>query len=152
MSGVDAYKRTLNQTGSSRDTEYRLLGQVTTALIKAQQVESETKSDPKKMAEYVDALNWNNEVWDLFTEDCGAEGNQLPRELRAAVVSLGIWIKKETQAALNGNGDLALLIAVNRDIMKGLNNSAAAQQAREQGQDAEPPPGTPMTGLLIDSA
>jgi flagellar biosynthesis activator protein FlaF len=35
MSGVDAYKRTLNQTGSSRDTEFRLLAQVTTALINA---------------------------------------------------------------------------------------------------------------------
>ncbi|MBL6600209.1 MAG: flagellar biosynthesis regulator FlaF [Alphaproteobacteria bacterium] len=149
MSGVDAYQRTLNQTGSMRDTEFRLLGQVTTALINAQKIEGEVRSDPTKMAQFADALNWNNQVWDLFADDCGTAGNQLPRELRGAIVSLGIWVKKETQAALNGDGDLASLIAVNRDIMKGLRNSAANQQAREQA--APPPPGTP-SGLVIDSA
>ena len=150
MSGVDAYKRTLNQTGSTRDTEFRLLGQVTTALINAQKIAGETKADPTKMAQFADALNWNNQVWDLFADDCGTAGNQLPRELRGAIVSLGIWVKKETQAALNGSGDLDSLIAVNRDIMKGLRNSAANQQAQEQSSG--PPPGTPTTGLVIDSA
>jgi len=48
MSGVDAYQRTLNQTGSTRDKEFRLLGQVTTALINAQKIENEVKSDPTK--------------------------------------------------------------------------------------------------------
>jgi flagellar biosynthesis activator protein FlaF len=150
MSGVDAYKRTLNQTGSTRDTEFRLLGQVTTALINAQKIESEIRADPTKMAQFADALNWNNQVWDLFADDCGTAGNQLPRELRGAIVSLGIWVKKETQSALNGSGDLESLIAVNRDIMKGLRNSAANQQAQEQA--AGPPPGTPTSGLVIDSA
>ena len=51
MSGVDVYKRTLNQTGSSRDTEFRLLAQVTTALINAQKIEGDVKSDPVKMAQ-----------------------------------------------------------------------------------------------------
>lgn len=150
MSGVDAYQRTLNQTGATRDTEFRLLGQVTTALINAQKIENEVKSDPTKMAQFADALNWNNQVWDLFADDCGTAGNQLPRELRGAIVSLGIWVKKETQAALNGDGDLASLIAVNRDIMRGLRNSAANQQAQEQA--STPPPGTPSGGLVIDSA
>ena len=152
MSGVDAYKRTLNQTGSSRDTEFRLLGQVTTALINAQKNESLIKADPTLMAQYADALNWNNQVWDLFADDCGTAGNQLPNELRGAIVSLGIWVKKETQAALSGTGDLDSLIAVNRDIMKGLRNSAANQQAADQNRPASPPPGTPTTGLIIDSA
>jgi len=150
MSGVDAYQRTLNQTGSTRDTEFRLLGQVTTALINAQKIESEIRSDPTKMAQFADALNWNNQVWDLFADDCGTAGNQLPKELRGAIVSLGIWVKKETQAALNGDGDLASLIAVNRDIMKGLRNSAANALAQEQA--SAPPPGTPSGGLVIDSA
>jgi flagellar protein FlaF len=149
MSRVDAYQRTLNQTGSTRDTEFRLLGQVTTALINAKKIENEIQADPTKMAQFADALNWNNQVWDLFADDCGTAGNQLPRELRGAIVSLGIWVKKETQAALSGNGDLDSLIAVNRDIMKGLRNSAANQKAQEQ---APPPPGTASGGLVIDSA
>lgn len=152
MSGVDAYKRTLNQTGSSRDTEFRLLAQVTTALIGAQKFEGEIKGDPVKMAQLADAVNWNKQVWDLFVEDCGEEGNQLPRELRAAIVSLGIWVTKETNLALSGEGDLDSLIAVNRDIMKGLRNSATTQQAQEPPPPAQPTTGEPVRRTIIDSA
>jgi flagellar protein FlaF len=125
---------------------------VTTALINAKKVEGEIRSNPQKMAQYSDALNWNNQVWDLFADDCGTEGNQLPRELRGAIVSLGIWVKKETQASLNQEGDLDSLIAVYRDIMKGLQNSATLQQAKEQGQASDAKPVTPTAGLIIDSA
>ncbi len=120
MSGVDAYTRALNYTGSSRNTEFRLLAQVTKALMQAKEVETEARSDPKKMALFSDALNWNKQVWDAFVEDCGTEGNQLPKETRAAIVSLGIWVTKETMLGLSGDGDLDSLIAVNRDLMKGL--------------------------------
>ena len=82
MSGVDAYRRTQNQTESSRDTEFRLLAQVTSALINAQKIADEIRSNPEKMAQYVLALNWNNQVWDMFADDCGTEGNQLPKGLR----------------------------------------------------------------------
>jgi len=149
MSGVDAYKRTLNQTGTSRDTEFRLLGQVTTALINAQKTMGDIKTDPQKMAQYADALNWNARLWDLFVEDCGSAGNQLPREIRGAIVSLGIWVKKETAMALNGEGDLDSLIAVNRDIMKGLRGTA---ENTEQQQSAPPPTTGIATGRVIDSA
>jgi flagellar protein FlaF len=120
MSGIDAYKKTINQTATSRDTEYRLLAQVTAELIKAIENQKGAKGDPKKMAQVASALNWNKQVWDVFVEDCGTAGNQLPRELRAAIVSLGIWVTKETALALEGDGDIDSLVAVNRDIMKGL--------------------------------
>lgn len=152
MSGVDAYKRTLNQTGSSRDTEFRLLGQVTTALMNAQKVEGEIRKDPAKMAQYADALTWNKQVWDLFVEDCGAAGNQLPRELRAAIVSLGIWVSKETALALDGNGDIDSLIAVNHDIMKGLRPPATGDRPQGQAAPQQQPAGAPIHRTVIDSA
>ncbi|WP_420404650.1 flagellar biosynthesis regulator FlaF [Nisaea sp.] len=126
MSGIDAYKKTINQTATSRDTEYRLLAQVTSELIKAIENEKSAKGDPKKMSQVASALNWNKQVWDVFVEDCGTAGNQLPRELRAAIVSLGIWVTKETALALEGDGDIDSLVAVNRDIMKGLKPEQAA--------------------------
>ena len=49
MAGVDSYKRALNKTASSRDTEYRLLAQVTSALIEAQKADGDMKKNPKKM-------------------------------------------------------------------------------------------------------
>jgi len=125
MSGIDAYKKTINQTATSRDTEYRLLAQVTSELIKAIDNKKGSSNDPSKMAQVASALNWNKQVWDVFVEDCGTAGNQLPRDLRAAIVSLGIWVTKETAIALEGEGDLDSLVAVNRDIMKGLKPSQA---------------------------
>lgn len=129
MSGIDAYKKTINQTATSRDTEYRLLAQVTSELIKAVENQKGAKGDPKKMSQVASALNWNKQVWDVFVEDCGTAGNQLPRELRAAIVSLGIWVTKETALALEGDGDIDSLVAVNRDIMKGLKPDQAAPSA-----------------------
>ena len=67
-------------------------------------------------------------------------------------MSLGIWVKKETLAVLNHEGDIGFLIAVNRNIMKGLQNSAALQKASEPGEVSEGKPVTPPTGLFIDSA
>lgn len=133
MSGIDAYKKTITQTATSRDTEYRLLAQVTSELMKAIENEGGAKSDPKKMSQVASALNWNKQVWDVFVEDCGTAGNQLPRELRAAIVSLGIWVTKETALALEGNGDIDSLIAVNRDIMKGLKPDQTSAKPQPSG-------------------
>lgn len=127
MSGIDAYKKTITQTATSRDTEYRLLAQVTSELIKAVENKKGAANDPTKMAQVASALNWNKQVWDIFVEDCGTAGNQLPRDLRAAIVSLGIWVTKETAIALEGEGDIDSLVAVNRDIMKGLKPSQSTE-------------------------
>ena len=56
-------------------------------------------------------------------------------------------MKKETAAALNRERDLEALIAVNRDIMKGLRNSAASSELKAKDQDAPP-----TSGLIIESA
>lgn len=145
MSGIDAYKKTINQTATSRDTEYRLLAQVTSELIKAIENQKGAKGDPKKMSQVASALNWNKQVWDVFVEDCGTAGNQLPRELRAAIVSLGIWVTKETALALEGDGDIDSLVAVNRDIMKGLKPDQAAPSV------AAPQP-SGAVGSILDKA
>jgi len=145
MSGIDAYKKTITQTATSRDTEYRLLAQVTSELIKAVENKKGAANDPTKMAQVATALNWNKQVWDVFVEDCGTAGNQLPRDLRAAIVSLGIWVTKETAIALEGEGDLDSLVAVNRDIMKGLKPSQSADNK------AMPKP-SGSVGSILDQA
>ena len=120
MSGIDAYKKALNKSGSSRNAEYRLLAQVTAALIEAKEADGDMRKNPAKMKMLAHALNWNNEVWSTFMDDCRSEDNKLPEKLRGGILSLGIWVNKETQAALNGDVGLDALISVNRDIMKGL--------------------------------
>jgi len=139
MSQYDAYKRTIRQTAAPRDVEYRLLAQVTAALMKAQGSQGGSDRDPRRMAQLMDALNWNNQVWDAFVEDVGTEGNMLPRELRAAIVSLGIWVSRETGMIAGGEGDIDALISVNKAIMRGLNPERAAQEgASGENQAAVP--------------
>jgi flagellar protein FlaF len=123
MSGVDAYKHALNKTASSRDTEYRLLAKVTSALIAAQKAEGDMKVNPLKMRLIAEALNWNNEVWIAFMDDCRESSNKLPEQLRGAILSLAIWVGKETKLVMDGTNNADMLIAINRDIMKGLSPS-----------------------------
>ncbi len=78
MSGIDAYKKALNKTASSRNAEYRLLAQVTAALIEAKEADGDMRKDPAKMKMLAHALNWNNEVWSTFMDDCRSEDNKLP--------------------------------------------------------------------------
>ncbi|MEQ8587433.1 MAG: flagellar biosynthesis regulator FlaF [Thalassobaculaceae bacterium] len=144
MSSYDAYNRTIKSTATPRDVEYRLLGQVTAALIKAQERMQEARNKPAVMAEVMDALNWNNQVWDTFVEDVGTEGNMLPRELRAAIVSLGIWVSRETGLVGSGDGDIDSLISVNKAIMRGLNPQRAEQ---DEGAASEQAPATPASGV-----
>ena len=127
MAGVDAYKKSLNKTSSDRDTEYRLLAQVTASLIEAKEADGDMRVNPKKMRMVAEALNWNNEVWTAFMDDCRSSDNRLPEKLRGGILSLAIWVGKETKLAMNGDSDLEMLIAVNRDIMKGLGASGTPE-------------------------
>ena len=127
MSGIDAYKKALNKTASSRNAEYRLLAQVTAALIEAKEADGDMRKNPAKMKMLAHALNWNNEVWSTFMDDCRSDDNKLPEKLRGGILSLGIWVNKETQAALNGDVGLDALISVNRDIMKGLDDATTVK-------------------------
>ena len=127
MSGIDAYKKALNKTASSRNAEYRLLAQVTAALIEAKEADGDMRKNPAKMKMLAHALDWNNEVWSTFMEDCRSEDNKLPEKLRGGILSLGIWVNKETQAAKNGDVGLDALISVNREIMKGLDDATTVK-------------------------
>ena len=122
MSGIDAYKKALNQTASSGMRNTGCLRK-SPALIDAQETAGDMKKSPAKMQKIAEALNWNNEVWSAFMEDCRSENNKLPDKLRGGILSLGLWVGKETQAAMNGDVSLDALISVNRDIMKGLDDA-----------------------------
>lgn len=116
----DIYRQTIQQTAAPRDVEYRLIAQVTSALIDCKKIVSQADKDPKKMRVLVEALNANKRMWDVFLEDVGSSGNQLPPKLRADIISLCIWVGKESDLILNGRGDINALITINKMISRGL--------------------------------
>ncbi|MGD2131820.1 MAG: flagellar biosynthesis regulator FlaF [Maricaulaceae bacterium] len=115
---VQAYQTSLSRAENPRQTEYRLLGQVTQALIDAKQL------DRYEFSKRAHALDWNRRVWSAFASDCGAEGNGLPDALRAGIISLSIFVSKHSSAVLRDGAEIEPLIDINKMIMQGLAQSA----------------------------
>lgn len=111
--GYATYKTAQTQTNDTRDVEYRLLAQVTGALMQAQE-------DPTNVKKRVEAVSWNRDIWSALRVDLASEENQLPKELRASLISISLWIERETFAVMDNTGDMDALINVNRNIMQGL--------------------------------
>jgi flagellar protein FlaF len=65
-------------------------------------------------------------MWSTFATDCGARGNGLPPELRAQIISIGLWVERFTSDVVAGRESIRELIAVNRTIMEGLRGQRLA--------------------------
>ena len=111
--GYGAYKSVQNTTENPRDIEYRLLAQVTASLMAA-------RENPKDFTKRVEAILWNRDVWSALRVDLSDTENQLPKQLRASLISISLWMEKETRALLDNRGDMDAMIDINRNIMAGL--------------------------------
>jgi flagellar protein FlaF len=117
---VRAYQQAAQRAEPPRDLEYRLLGQVTRALMDAAQL------DPADFVGRIDALDWNRRVWSVLAGDCASEHNALPQPVRAQIISLSIWVARHTSAVMRREAKIEPLIDVNRAIMQGLAGQAGA--------------------------
>lgn len=113
LNGYNAYKTAQTKGDDPRDTEYRLLAQATAALIKA-------RDNPKDVKFRAENLFWNRSIWAALRTDLKSDYNQLPAELKKSLISLSIWVERETMDAMDGKTSLDALIEVNRNIMAGL--------------------------------
>jgi flagellar protein FlaF len=114
---LQAYKQAATRAEAPRDMEYRLFGQVTRALMHAATVH---KSDVKTR---IDAIDWNRRLWSTLSMACSSPGNGLPKEVRANLISLEIFVSKYSSDVMRGQGDFETLIEINRSIMQGLSGA-----------------------------
>jgi flagellar protein FlaF len=112
-----AYQSTQATTEDPRATEYRLFGQVTGALIDAQK--SHISGGP-----LAEAVDWNRKLWRTLASDCLDDRNQLPKEVRAQIVSLSLWVSKYSKQVTRNGASMDPLISINRTIMQGLHGAA----------------------------
>ena len=112
---LQAYQQAAQRAESPRDTEYRLFGDVTRALIDVAQDEPPATSHSR-----MEALDWNRRLWTTLAADCAKPDNRLPPPVRAQIISLGLWVARHTSAVVRREAELNLLIDVNRAIMQGL--------------------------------
>ena len=118
---LKAYQTTAARAENPRQTEYRLFGQVTRALMEAEQM------DKSMIRERMDALDWNRRMWSVLGADCSVDGNGLPDVVRANIISLSIWVNKHTSLVMRNQEEIGPLIEINRIIMQGLAPGQDAQ-------------------------
>jgi len=112
-----AYQNAQRISEDPRQTEYRLFGQVTGALIDVRKANA-------KGGTLVDAIDWNRRLWRTLAADCLDDSNKLPREVRAQIVSLSLWVGRYSKEVTRKGASVDPLIEVNRTIMEGLRGAA----------------------------
>ncbi len=115
-----AYQQAAQRAESPRDTEYRLFGEVTRALIEAE------GTDPTDFATRIKAIDWNRRLWSALATDCASDGNSLAPQVRASIISLNLWVIGHSSQVMRREEAFGPLIDVNRLIMQGLRPTAEA--------------------------
>lgn len=110
---LNAYQRAQSIVATPRATEHRLMSQITGELINARDAGLKGRA-------LMPALHRNREAWGTFATLCGAQGNQLPDDLRARIISIALWVERHTSAVATGKDSIEDLITVNRAIIDGL--------------------------------
>ena len=114
---LHAYKKTQLATENPRQTEFRLFGQVTGALIDAQR--QGARGGP-----LAEAIDWNRQLWRTLAADCMDDRNKLSEDVRAKIVSLSLWVTKYSKQVTREGASIEPLIEINRTIMQGLQGAA----------------------------
>ena len=71
--------------------------------------------------ERVEALFYLRRLWMIFLNDLNDPNNELPEQLRAGIISIGIWMMKEIDRVRGGlTNDLSPMIEINALIRDGL--------------------------------
>jgi flagellar biosynthesis activator protein FlaF len=71
--------------------------------------------------ERVEALFYLRRLWTIFLDDLKDPKNELPEQLRAGIISIGIWMMKEIDRARGRQtDDLTPMIEINEIIRDGL--------------------------------
>ncbi|BDX00211.1 flagellar biosynthesis regulator FlaF [Maricaulis maris] len=120
-----AYQKTAARAEDPRATEYRLFAQVTRSLMNAKTLPMES------VRERAQAIDWNRRVWSNLALDCASQDNKLPESLRAAIISLSIFVYKHGSFAMRNPDAIDDLVDINRTVMQGLmpQANASAEQA-----------------------
>lgn len=132
---IDAYGRAQKLGLSQRATEAM-------AFVKAERMLEEAKENAGEPDNYESALKFNQRLWTLIQAALVEEGNQLPAFLKANILSLSIFVDRQTlKAFADPKADkLDILISINKNIASGLLSSAeSSDEINHPSRPAVPP-------------
>ena len=112
---IAAYQQQQKQSLSPREVEAM-------AFTKAAVMLEEVKGATGNIEEFSRVLRFNHLLWTIMQADITEEENQLSPEIKANVMSLSIFVDKQTTKALRSDEakDLDVLININRNLAAGL--------------------------------
>lgn len=130
---VAAYRRTIRESESPRQIERRVLSQITGRMeIDAERYDM-TQDRLERGAILAqglrDALRDNATAWSIMRHDLAETGNALPPQLKAGLISISLWVERQTTAVMGGAGGVSALAEVNRNIIDGLSGIAPRSAA-----------------------
>lgn len=71
--------------------------------------------------EAAEAYQFSTKLWTILVEDLGMAENQLPKQLRADLVSIGLWVMRELEEIrAERSSNYKGIIEVTQSIAKGL--------------------------------
>jgi flagellar protein FlaF len=114
-----AYAGAQKASESPRDLEISAISYITRQMTEANQ------PDAAPMTR-IRALNGNVRLWSLLMNDLSQPENALPETIKASYISLGIYARRTSVAALSSQADLAPLIAINTDVLEALDHQRQA--------------------------
>jgi flagellar biosynthesis activator protein FlaF len=110
-----SYAEVAQESGANaRDRERQALGHAIALLERAEEAGPRSR-------EAVEAIYVTRNLWSILVEDLANPENALPDELRANLISIGLWIMKEAEAVrLGKSGSFQGMIEVTSMIRDGL--------------------------------
>ncbi|WP_375262891.1 flagellar biosynthesis regulator FlaF [Palleronia sp.] len=112
----DAYGASTRAIRTPRSEEYDAFARITSAMRKAVTFSEKTAS-----------ANLNRRLWTLLATDLVSDQNELPRDLRASLLSLAEFTNQYTSKILRGEAEISVLIDINTTVMAGLRQQGSSE-------------------------
>ncbi len=130
---IAAYKSTIRSSESPRQIERRILSRLT-GQLEARAADYDTAEGSHERIEILSSglrrdLTENQRFWGELRHDLSQPGNALPAELRAGLLSIAIFVERQTNAVIGGAPGVSALVGINRSIVAGMAGQAPAAGA-----------------------
>jgi len=120
--GISSYQNSSLALKSSRQQEVEMLNRINAEFARA-------LNQPDNVIDYNNALLRNQRVWNIFLVALTDENHPYPTALKAELISLGIWVNRQTQKAISDRDEVQSLISLNQSIIAGLSPKPTDQEA-----------------------
>ena len=125
--GYGAYDKNIKTTESGHETDAAVLEHAAQLLISVQTLMAADGLENDE--DFFMALNYNQRIWTVL-QAFAAEETSLPDQIKANIISLSLFVDKQTYRALSENDPkkLDVLININRQIAAGFRSIPPAEE------------------------